>query len=327
MDLASINAVLRHQEQELRGLEKAMAQLSRTIFDLRTSESKQSDFLARIDSLSAVQQERDALFEKLRLIAASRPDDVCANLYLYLIDELREHEEAAARLEAEYIECRFGSACPVPLEVPGDLAKMSSMYERRKKELAIAEQSLRVTEAAHETAKWTLEECRSRIGQAVVSLPDRVWEFEQRLQKIEGEFRDRSQKNEREIQLLRNRQKNYEQRSALIQELADSLREVDFPQSQIFQGIAQIRQILMLVNREDGPDAVIAAHVLALLHIATAAYQQAPQTPPRRQNEDVKEILRRFGERTSPLGLRAMTPDDVQRGLAAQVRLRASPPQ
>jgi hypothetical protein len=164
MDLSSINAVLRHQEQELRGLEKTKAQLSRTISDLRSTESKRSDFHARIDSLSAVHQERDALFAKLRLIAASRPNDVCANLYLYLIDELREHEEAAARLEAEYIECRFSAACPMPLEVPGDLTEMSSMYERRKKELAIAEQSLRMTEAVHETAKRTLEECRSRMG-------------------------------------------------------------------------------------------------------------------------------------------------------------------
>jgi hypothetical protein len=108
--------------------------------------------------------------------------------------------------------------------------------------------------------------------------------------------------------------------------MADSLRQLDFPQCRIFQGIEEIRQILMLVNREDAPDGLIEAHIKALLHIGTAAYQQAPQTPPRKEHEAVKEMLRRIGERTSPLGMRARTPDDVKRRLTAQVRLRASPP-
>lgn len=290
LDVEGINAMIRHQRQEIETLEGTKSHLSEKVAQLKGFLPQKATFEDSLKRLPAAKEERNAILNQLKEIATHRLDennlDVSANYCLYLLTSLASIERTNEELEETYIQTKFGDdlvnpTSSISYNIPADMDRITERYSTLKAELALAESHLDTAKKANESMRRELDDARKRYEKMSSSIPSLARQAQDDITQVENALRIKEEQQRNTSERLASRQLRSTQRTALINDFIHQLdpSNLNLPNTRHSTMLSSLRSLLMAVNdTQSGTDVTMMSHARALVHTATSITRH-PLTP------------------------------------------------
>ena len=289
LDLETVNAIVRHQRQEIETLEGTQNSLAEKVSQLKAFAPQKESFETTLRRLPIVREERDVLLEDLKEAAQSRAGyDVCARYCLYLLSCLATLERTNEELEELYVQTKYGEDLVSPgnqvsLAIPTNMDEIAVKYGQLKEELALAESHLAIARKTNESVRRELDETRSRYRQMSASIPELARQLEAELEELNTSTLSKEEQQKSVSGRLDTRETRATQRTKLIDEMVAQLEPaaLELPEGRQQQLLGALRSLLLSANdTAQGTDATMMSHVRALIQLsASPSIDKAPAQP------------------------------------------------
>ena len=290
LDVEGINAMIRHQRQEIETLEGTKSHLSEKVAQLKGFLPQSATFEDSLKRLPAAKEERNAILNQLKEIATHRLDennlDVSANYCLYLLTSLASIERTNEELEETYIQTKFGDdlvnpTSSISYDIPADMDRITERYSTLKAELALAESHLDTAKKANESMRRELDDARKRYEKMSSSIPSLARQAQDDITQVENALHIKEEQQRNTSERLASRQLRSTQRTSLINDFIHQLdpSNLNLSNTRHSNMLSSLRSLLMAVNdTQSGTDVTMMSHARALVHTATSITHH-PLTP------------------------------------------------
>ena len=292
LDLETVNAVLRHQRQEIETLEGTENSLVEKALQLKAFLPQKESFETTLRRLPIVREERDVLLENLKETAQARAAedgcDVCAKYCLYLLNCLATLERTNEELEELYVQTKYGEDLVNPgnqisIDIPRNMDEITVKYGQLKDELSLAESHLAIAQKTNESVRRELDETRSRYRQMSASIPELARQLEAELAELSASTLSKEEHQKSVSGRLDTRETRVTQRTKLIDEMVAQLEPtaLELPEGRQQQLLGALRSLLLSANDPaQGTDTTMMSHARALVQLSESpSIDKAPVQP------------------------------------------------